>query len=200
MKLSEVFKSLNFPEPSTQDIQTSLESLKDGKVLNQLEGGKFALLQQDNYYALLRNHDSQIMCWAELVPYSGKISGLELKMIYVLPQFRNTIATTILVFSVKQYLNQPIIVDGPVSTQGQQLLKAITKRTKHFVVNYANATTGEKQPYQDGMLEPYDKDHIIVVEQQGQVSSNLHEYVMPGGHIHRFVLSFFEDDHDSLMK
>lgn len=141
MKLAEVFAANDFTEYSPITIQQSVDWISNnGMELTKLEGGKFSLIQAGEAYALRKESNSEIIAWAMLgkKEYLG-ISGYELNMVYVVPSARNGAATSVLVFAAKQYLGRPIFINGPVSTDGQKLISALSRR--HLPIKLIDLTS-----------------------------------------------------------
>jgi hypothetical protein len=155
------------PEFTDDQVHQAVQWLSTGSIERPVEGGKFLLLQKGNSYALKRARDDQILGWVLLdspTTIAG-VRGYPLVNIQILPQYRNSIAVMVLINSVREVVDLPVIVDNTVFTGGQQLLNAIAKRPTALPSIFTlNKRTQEKRPYDPADMV-IDRDTAFVLEQ-----------------------------------
>lgn len=155
-QVDEVYSGIKFKEYDDQNVQDYVTNLKDGyKVISRIQPD-IELCENDGVYFLIQNND--VPCWMS-IKGSGKY--IEVDMLYCRPEYRRTGCTHWLLFSVKEHVNKPFMVDGVTSPQGQAMIDKIFKEDP-FRVKVLDKTTGELHNYNG--VKVYDHNLCYIVE------------------------------------
>jgi hypothetical protein len=190
--LNELGVAGEFQEYSPEQIAGVVTYVADAPELTKFEGGKFSLHKKDKYYILKKN--DQLVGWLTLgdTTYLGQ-QYYSFDLIYIMPQYRNTRATLLLVYGVKELLDKPIIVDGMLFVKGRELLNAVYTRDR-YKISTVDKKTGERTRYRPSDLV-VDKDkNFVIIESTGM---GLHfDDQLPGQNPYKMYFSLFERLHD----
>jgi hypothetical protein len=197
MKLQHILDEMAYktttqhPEFPQEQVDGFAKWIQDGSVAHPVEGGKFKVLQKEFAFALFRARDEALLGWvlldAEKTEYG--ISAYPLKNIQILPKYRNTAAIVVLINAMRLILNRPVLIDNPIFSGGQSLLKAIIARPDTMPrVKTINKRTGEVKQYTDMDLV-YDDTIAVLLEQLHWKLT--HCDILPGGYSRDIVLEFF---------
>lgn len=182
MKLSDILEMAypvgSHPEFTTDQISQATSYLADGKTIP-VEGGKFTLVIKDVYYALKRTDSDQLVGWVVTKP-PITIHGLTVvpvDNIQIIPQYRNTTAVLILINAIREVINHPVWIDGPIFHDGQQLLNALQKRNL-ATMTMIDKSTGTSVPFDPSLITLDDKYGIMLEHGVGLMWNS----TFPGGH------------------
>jgi hypothetical protein len=190
--LQELGVAGEFADYSQEQIDGVVEYVRDAPEITKFEGGNFSLHKKDKYYIIKKN--DQLVGWLTLGDntYDGQ-QYYTFELIYILPQFRKTKATLLLVYGVKELLDKPVIVDGMLFVDGKDLLNAVYARDR-FKISTVDKKTGERTPYRPSdLVVDMDKNFVIIE------STNFGFYFndrLPGDPNHKICISLFEHLHD----
>ena len=102
--------------------------INNGNDVVKLEGGKFTLIQADNWYAIRRNSDSSILGWASV---EENTDHFNIGMYYILPKYRAKSAAAVVLFNaIKGLMKKPLVLDSIISQHTDKLLTALSRRSK----------------------------------------------------------------------
>jgi hypothetical protein len=120
-----IYSPDGFREYSDAQINASIKWLSNGTELTKLENGKWSIIKNDDWYGIKKGND--IRGWICLKPQG---EYLHLVILYILPEFRNSNALSILIFGLKSFLEKPIIISNrdALSKDGWKLLKSVLSR------------------------------------------------------------------------
>lgn len=182
----------DFVEYTPADIAGVVNYAADATEITKFEGGNFSLLKKDKHYFLKKGEN--LVGWVTLgyttfndQPYYA------FELIYILPQYRQTKATLLLVYGVKELLNHPVIVDGALFTKGKELLTGLHARDR-FKISTVDKKTGEKKPFHPSDLSLDTSKNFVVVEALGL--GLYMEGTLPGNPTHRLYFEVFPHLHD----
>ena len=182
----------DFPDYPQGSIDQVSAYANDATEVTKFEGGKFSLCKKDSYYFLKKGES--LVGWTELtdVTYNHQ-QYYSLKIVYILPQYRQTKATLLLVYGVKQLLTRPVIVDGALFAKGNELLTGLYHRER-FKISTVDKKTGEQTPYHPtDITDDMDKNFVIV---EAHSTGFFMEHSLPGGKPYHLYFSLFEHLHD----
>lgn len=182
----------DFTDYSSADVDGVIAYAQDAIEVEKFEGGNFSLFKKDNYY-FLKKHDT-LVGWVLLndTAYNGQ-QYHAVEIIYVLPKFRQTKATLLLVYGLKEILPNPVIVDGVLFKKGKELLTGIYDRDR-FKISTVDKHTGEKTPFNPTDLTIDASKNFVIVE-----STRVGFYGLgwlPGQPTRRTYFALFEHLHD----
>lgn len=198
MKLKQVFTEMSWatqtahPEISPEGLEQTKQWFSSNGSFTPIEGGKYTFVRVGLDFALFRERDRELLGWVMLKPAIRKFGTTVYPFgnIQILPKYRNTAATLILINAMRIVLDHPIYVDDPIFTAGQSLLNAIAKRPDMPDVYAIDKKTGEKTPYASTDLQA-NSDIGILLEQTFWTLS--HNVTLPGGDDIHVILEFFTD-------
>lgn len=190
--LQELGVAGEFTEYSSEQLAGVVDYVKDASEITKFEGGKFSLHKKDKYYIIKKN--DQLVGWLTLGDntYDGQ-QYYTFELIYILPQFRKTKATLLLVYGVKELLDKPVIVDGMLFADGKDLLNAVYTRDR-FKISTVDKKTGERTPYTPADLV-IDKDKNFVIIESTNFGFYFNDH-LPGDPDHRVCITLFEHLHN----
>lgn len=202
MKLHEIIEMarivpFDHPEFPDDGVAANIANYKAVGQVIPIEGGKFNILKRIHDYALQRVSDREVLGWIILDPKTtlGKRSVYPIVNIQILPKYRKTGAAMMLVHAVRQIVNAPLCVDGPILNGGQSMLLSLAKRSSVVRISTFDKRTGEKKPYDPTDL-PEDNSRAVLIEKTyDQLAIRLRH---PGGQI-KLICSYFEDLHKELL-
>lgn len=151
----------------------------NGKVIVNVEGGKFTLIKFKEWYGIQRNSDKKILGWAAVE--DGQ-EYFKIKMFYILPQYRKRSAAAVILFwAIKEMVNKPLMLDNVISHDTDSLLTTLSKKKRQGITpKYINKTTGESTS--DKQI--FDKDpnnfNIILERVSDKIASGLIGWPLPG--------------------
>lgn len=201
MKLHEIVEMariIPFPHPELDDdtVKRSIDAVRDGKVIP-IEGSKFNILLKNRDYALQRASDGAVLGWMILEPKTkiGSTKVYPVANIQVLPKYRNSIAALMLVNGVRQIIDAPLCIDGPILLGGQSLLNALAKRPNIAKVFTIDKQTGERRPYRQVDVTDDDRRAVLIERTLDKLALRLRH---PGGQT-KLICSYFEEFHHDLL-
>jgi hypothetical protein len=151
-------------EPSIEDAKLLLDKLKSRSSLVTKISSTLSLNRIEKFYVLIKNDEA--IGWLELGS-TEKIKQKRydtIKIIYVLPEFRNTFAVGAFLIALKKNLQNPLILGsdsygGVLFKDGLTLVKKMHKGSI-FDVRLLNLKTGEISDF----IERTAKDETIIFE------------------------------------
>lgn len=173
-------------------VQNAIDWAADATEITKFEGGQFALLKKDSHYFIKKN--DKLVGWLKLGSTTvGAHKYYTFDSVYILPEYRRTRALVLLLYGVKELLNTPIIVDGPLFADGEDLLNTAARRGR-FRFSIVDKKTGEKTPYDASKLTADDSLNYVVIE-----STHLAFFIegtVPGDPSYRVYTTLLEHIHD----
>jgi hypothetical protein len=166
MKLTDLFEMTHqagvFPDYSPEIIARTVKGLLDGaQLITKLEGGKIFLYKNYDYYFLQKEHN--ILGFLR-IDDQGK--EYELKLIYVLPEFRKKSVAVLLVYAVKEVINKPLIIKYAVFNGGEKLIDMLYQH-KRYPIRYRKSS-GQVIDYTPGMIPKEEDGGDILIEHGGE--------------------------------
>ena len=163
--ISEAYSLGNMPEITDSEYQTAYGGLlsKSTKVADVRDN--IELYRWNEIYLLVKDQGT-VIGHIKLTPIT--IAGkqyLNLDNIFVSIPYRKTSATYWLLYAVKEQADMPVIADGAIFADGQNLIKSILKH-KVFNVSSINTNTGKIQPL-SGMLNSADYAYLFTTSKLG---------------------------------
>jgi len=181
MKLDEVTIS-KFSEYTDDEVKNAINQFKNnGKPIIQVEGGKFTLIKNKDWYGIQRNSDKNILGWASIED-AGKY--FKIKMFYILPKYRKRSAAAVILFwAIKEMINKPLLLDDVISYGTNDLLTNLSKKKKQGITpRYINKKTGEDT--NDKSFFDKDPNNFNVILEQvsasGTMATGLVGWPIPG--------------------
>jgi len=126
MNIQEVINHGMFPDHLVD--KNHIYSYLDGSVVVATVRPSVTLCRNKNVFLLVKNGETVLGC--VVLNHPIVINGNEygsLKVLYVFPEYRKTSATHWLLFSVKEELEQPLIVDGAIFKDGGELILSVLR-------------------------------------------------------------------------
>lgn len=169
MKLSEIIVS-----PQTADLDVKHANAFISKIVMQGEivaelTSKVKLFKYKDFYAIIR--DDVGVGYAEFAKLTKihDVSYLELKFIFVLPEYRKTRVSGLFLLGLQKHLGYPMILGtsvwgGVLFKDGLDAAKALLGSSA-FTVSILNLETGDKNPATSSDFETA-KNKTLVVEQE----------------------------------
>jgi hypothetical protein len=187
MRLAEINpQEVPMGEYSAEELQSFDEMVRNNAIVERpLDGGKRRLVVTANGHYVLYDGDA-LVGWVKLHPAQlGDLGVMDVKMIYVVPQSRNTRSVPLLLFAVRQEIGEPISVDGDVFPDGMRLLDALIKRRAVRVKMYSR-DSGDMLAFDPQRLNA---DHLVILESSNPLWSDHSICDTP----HIFSANMFED-------
>lgn len=194
MKLSDLremtYRAGPSPEYDKKSIKTSQENfLKNGKEITKAEGGKYSILSLEDYYGLKRNTDNSILGWIKFTNrtlFNKKY--LNLDGIFLVPEFRKTVALSIFLNAIKEIIDKPILIDDAIFDDGVNLLKTLVRR-ELFSISTINKKTGKISDYNEKKIDNLNNAFII----ENKSGTLFKDEILPGDkNVHRFYFTLFD--------
>lgn len=155
----------HFPEYSDENINNSINFLKDStKITNMEENGKFSLHKKGDFFALKDKTDTEVYAWSKVSNrmFHGK-NYLYLDLIYVLPKYRNTGISMVLFHGIKETAKTGVIIDSAVFKDGEHFINSLAKKDIYNVKFIDRESGKEMGKFEIGNLS-YRDNKIIMVE------------------------------------
>lgn len=186
-----------FPGYTPDQLQIALNSFKDAEELTKCEDGKFCLIKNGSFYALKRVDDSQILGWTQLqdVDLNGE-AYKHVNIIYTIPEFRKAGVAFLLLHTLKEIMNTPLLLDGAVFNDGEAFINSLSQR-KVFSIKTLNKKTGVITDYLPGDIPLHDTTvNAIIIEDK---KDGLYGQYLPGDDSVKTYFSRFSDLHEQLL-
>jgi hypothetical protein len=139
--LTDAFSFGDWPETGTARME---ELFSTAKKIKQIATDRFMWVGDNGWYFISKN-DTLVGG----IKFANKlIAGNAYKhvdVIYIMPEYRKTSAAYWLIYAIKEIIALPIIADGAIFTDGQDLIAALIKH-KASRVSAINTKTGEVSP------------------------------------------------------
>lgn len=161
MKINEIIEA--FPVGNFDDSKVSYQWVNDSYFKNATKvkdiNDKLSLYENNNVYLLIKNEETilGLIKLSSVTIRDNMYNNVD--MIYVFPEYRNTSAIKWLIFSVKEESQYPIIADGAIFKDGNNLIRSLTN---HGIlkVSILDKNTGDKTSY-DNEINDLDKCYLF---------------------------------------
>jgi hypothetical protein len=182
-----IFSPDGFNEYSDEQIQKAISWLATGKELTKLENGKWSIIKNDDFYGIKKGEE--IRGWVCLKPEN---EYLHLVILYILPEFRNSNALSILMFGIKSFLEKPILISqkDPISKDGWKLFKSVLSKNIMGAKTLHNNILSD---YKDG--DELSRENAIILEAGSKATIIV--WPLPGQTTSDRYWEFFKDDIDN---
>lgn len=178
-QIDEVYSNVPFKENTQEEVKNSVSSLMANyDVVKQIQPSlKLCVHEADKEYYSLLEGDNVVQGWLSIIDDGTYI---HIGMLYVLPEYRKTGSSRWLLYSVKEHIGKPYIVDGVTSKNGQAMIDSVFNN-KVFNVMVLNKKDNTMNKYDGKPL--YGPDLCYVIEameipykQKNHLSEGLYTY------------------------
>ena len=144
MRIAEIIEAISFGKINDNQFdilylekEAKLNSVKVSDINNHL-----SLYKNNQYLSLFKNTDTLIglIKLSTRIIYKEKYSHIDI--IYIVPEFRHTSAIKWLIYSVKETNNMPVIADGTIFKDGEDLILSLIRHSASLV-SALDKTTGQ---------------------------------------------------------
>lgn len=158
MKVSEVINHGIFPDQIV-NMNDLKQKIAGSELIAQVRP-TVALRRNKNSYLLVK--DDSILLGVAVVNDGVEVAGKiydSLVMVYVPPEYRKTSATHWLIFSIKEELRHPLLVDGAIFKDGGELILSMLKH-QSIRGSVLDKSTGEITPL-SGLINDQNKAYVF---------------------------------------